>query len=265
MDSLVSIIMPCHNSSGYIKESIESVLNQTYQDWELLIIDDCSSDGSPNYIRRLILDDRCKLIELETNVGAAEARNIGQNAAEGRFIAFLDSDDLWEPRKLELQIQYMLANDIGFTYTDYDQFSDNETNNNIEAPPSVNYDDMIRCNFIGCLTVVYDTRPFGIFHFPLTKKRHDFALWLSMLKRFDRAYNVKATLAKYRVHNNSLSSRKSDAFQSYYYVLRELQGLGLVKSFFYTFNFSILSMMKKKAPNIYRFIYSRYFSNNKEF
>ncbi|MBA6358148.1 glycosyltransferase [Colwellia sp. BRX8-3] len=215
-------------------------------------------------MKGILPDKRCKLIELDSNVGAAKARNIGLKSAKGRFVAFLDSDDLWEPSKLEIQIKYMLENDVGFTYTNYKQFSENDMNAKIEAPSSVNYFDMIKCNYIGCLTVIYDTKHFGKFYFPLTKKRHDFALWLNMLKKFERAYNVELTLAKYRVHSNSLSSKKSDAFQSYYHVLRELQGIGCVKSFFYTLNFSILSIMKKKAPNLYRFIYPIYLSNNKE-
>jgi teichuronic acid biosynthesis glycosyltransferase TuaG len=262
MNSLVSIIMPCYKASKYIKESIESVLNQTYENWELLIIDDCSPDDSLSYIRGMLLDERCKLIELDSNVGAAKARNIGQKEAKGRFVAFLDSDDLWMPRKLEVQIKYMLKNNVGFTYTNYEQFSKNNNNSNIVAPSSINYYDMIKCNFIGCLTVVYDTSFFGKFYFPLTKKRHDFALWLLMLRRFDRACNVEDTLARYRVHDNSLSSKKSDAFQSYYYVLRELEGQGRIKSFVYTLNFSILSIIKKKSPAIYKFLYSIYLSKN---
>ncbi len=258
MSELVSIIMPCYNVESYMRESVNSVIAQTYANWELIVVDDCSTDNTCELMQELsMLDDRIKISRNSANVGGAQTRNNGIDMASGRYIAYLDSDDLWVPEKLSSQIEFMESNNIGFTYSNYRQFCVGLEDVVISAPEFVSYDDMIKCNFIGCLTVVYDTKPFGKFYFPLTKKRHDYALWLNMLKRFKSAHNVGGLLARYRVHSNSLSAKKVDAFQSYFYVLYNLQKLNFFKSIYYTSIFSILSFFKKKKPKAYFYLASK--------
>lgn len=251
MPELVSIIMPAYNVQSFIEESIQSVLHQTYLNWELLIVDDCSSDDTLKIISSFLSDDRIILIKNESNSGGAYSRNKALKAAKGRFVAFLDSDDLWKPNKLRCHIEFMTNNNIGFSYSNYQQFYNDKKSSLIIAPSKVNYKQMLKSNFIGCLTVVYDTSFFGKFYFPETKKRHDFALWLNMLKKFDCAYNVGEALANYRVHNASLSSNKKDAFQSYFYILYNIEGLSFFNSFLNTTLFTTLSLLKKKNSTLY--------------
>lgn len=258
---LVSIVMPAYNSSDYIGESILSILNQSYTHWELIIVNDNSCDSTVNAITPYLNDKRIKLINNIQNLGGAGSRNVAIEQSKGRYIAFLDSDDLWHADKLSSHIEFMRENNVGFSYSNYQQFYNDKNNTLITAPVRVNYKQMLKSNFIGCLTVVYDTTLFGKFYFPETKKRHDFALWLNMLKKFDYAYNVGEVLANYRVHNASLSSNKKDAFQSYFYILHNLEGLGSFKAFLNTTLFTILSLLKKKNNTLYLFFVKLFISN----
>ncbi|WP_348709015.1 glycosyltransferase family 2 protein [uncultured Pseudoalteromonas sp.] len=249
----VSIIMPAYNAGDFIAESIESVINQEFVDWELIIVNDNSKDNTVEVVTPYLADERINLINNSVNLGGAASRNVAIKESKGRYIAFLDSDDLWFKDKLGSHIEFMTKNEIGFTYSNYYQFHGDESNTLITAPNKVNYDQMLLSNFIGCLTVVYDTAMFGKFYFPETKKRHDFALWLNMLKKFDYAYNVGFSLARYRVHSASLSSNKKDAFQSYFHVLHTLQNVSYFKALYYTFTFTCLSILKKKHSSLYFF------------
>ncbi|RXE84727.1 glycosyltransferase family 2 protein [Pseudoalteromonas sp. A757] len=246
--------MPAYNVGEFIGESIDSVLNQTYDNWELIIVNDNSSDSTLEVVAPYLIDQRIKLINNDTNLGGAGSRNIAIKESKGRYIAFLDSDDLWYSNKLSVHIEFMEKNNVGFTYSDYKQFYNDKNNTPIFSPIKVNYKQMLKSNFIGCLTVVYDVDKFGKFFFPETKKRHDFALWLNMLKKFDFAYNVGEVLASYRVHNASLSSNKKDAFQSYLYILYNLEGVNYFVAFLNTLLFTLLSLLKKKNSKLYVFI-----------
>jgi teichuronic acid biosynthesis glycosyltransferase TuaG len=264
MDLETSIITPIYNGEDFLEETLQSILNQTYNKWESILINDNSKDSSLKIAEKYAkLDSRFKIINLESSHGAAKARNIGIEAAQGRFISFLDSDDLWANDKLAKQINYMIINKVGFTYTNYSQFGEGANSDvNIYAPKKINYSQLIKANYIGCLTVVYDTTENGKFFFPLTKKRHDFALWLIMLKKFDYAYNVCESLARYRVHDNSLSSNKKDAFQSYFHILQDIGKVNKFIAFYYTVRFTFISIIKKKIPKLYRLIIQRVDSSN---
>jgi teichuronic acid biosynthesis glycosyltransferase TuaG len=256
MNVETSIITPIYNAEIYLEETLNSILNQSYKNWESILINDNSTDKSLEVANRFVaLDSRFKIINKTESGGAAKARNSGIEIAQGRFIAFLDSDDIWSHNKLEKQIDYMVVNKVGFTYTNYSQFG--EVTNpcvNIVAPQKVNYSQLIKVNYIGCLTVVYDVLEHGKFYFPLTKKRHDFALWLMMLKKFDYAHNICESLASYRVHGNSLSSNKKDAFQSYFYILHNIEKVNKIIAGYYTIRFAFISTVKKKCPSLYRLI-----------
>ena len=159
---LVSIIMPNYNSEKYIKETIESVLAQTYQNWELIIVDDCSLDNSLE-LAKSFRDERIKIFSMSKNGGAAIARNKAIKEAQGKWIAFLDSDDLWITEKLEKQIAYMSNNDISFSYTDYDVIDESNNFITVFIPKfdSCTYEDILKHNHMGCLTVVYDSSKLG--------------------------------------------------------------------------------------------------------
>ncbi|NLZ45348.1 MAG: glycosyltransferase family 2 protein, partial [Clostridiales bacterium] len=182
---LVSIVTPLYNCETIISATIDSVIDQTYPNWELIIVDDVSTDNSVEVVEEYIKkDNRIKLIKLPVNGGAAVARNKGVENAKGRFIAFLDSDDLWKETKLEKQINFMLTNDYAFTCTNYEQLDDktNKILRIIKAREKADYRLVIRYNPIGNSTVIYDCKKLGKVHIPEVRKRNDYALWLKMLR-----------------------------------------------------------------------------------
>lgn len=211
MSSLVSIIMPAHNSSGYIEQSIESIRNQTYENWELIIINDCSTDNTKEICEAYKeKDSRIILVNLEKNVGVANARNIAIQNAKGKYVAFLDSDDLWKNIKLEKQLELMQKHRYTFVYSSYEII--NETGERagkvIEVPKEISYEDLLKVNSIGCLTVIIDKEKIKYLEMP-TIKHEDYATWLTILKSNNiKAYGVTESLAYYRKTPNSVSANK---------------------------------------------------------
>ncbi len=190
---LVSIVTPSYNASSFIKETIQSVQSQTYKKWEMIIIDDVSKDNTCELIKEEIKkDDRIRLIELEENGGAAIARNTGINCAEGKYIAFLDSDDLWLPEKLEKQVAFMQNNDLAFSFTSY-QIMDQDgklTEKVVHVPEKINYNGLLKNTIIGCLTVMLDIEKLGKVKMPNIRTRQDTATWLKILKQGHYAYGM---------------------------------------------------------------------------
>lgn len=239
----VSIIMPSYNSSKFIAESIQSVLDQTFRNWELLITDDKSNDTSVKIIQEFIQkDSRIKLFQSEKNLGAASARNVSLDYAKGQFIAFLDSDDLWIPTKLEMQIDRMKKERLPFTYSNYEVILEdgNSTGKIIKVPTQIDYRGYLRNTIIGCLTVVIDRCQVGDFRMPVIKSSHDMALWLLIMKRGYKAYAIKENLAKYRLVSTSNTAKKKKAALDVWKVYREIENLSIVYSAFnfmgYAFN-----------------------------
>lgn len=233
MNNLISIITPSYNSKRFIKETIDSVLSQTYQNWEMIIVDDCSDDNSVNYIRNLIKNDsRIKLITLEKNLGAAEARNKALEVAKGRYIAFLDSDDVWYPNKLEKQIAFMQKNNYAFSFTAYLPISEDgmKEYSLISVPDKIDYRGYCKNTIIGCLTVIIDREMTGDFRMPQIRSSHDMALWLLIMKRGFKAYGLNEVLAKYRLVSTSNTAKKYKAVKDVWRVYREIERLSLVKS-----------------------------------
>lgn len=239
MEELVSIITPLYNSEKFIKEAIKSVQNQIYSSWEMIIIDDCSSDNSIQIIEKFVKkDERIRLLSNKTNLGVSASRNHGIKEAKGRFIAFLDADDLWNKEKLSTQIAYILKNNIGFSYTAYKKISENgETRGLITIPETITYNKLLKSNYIGCLTVVYDTTIFPKVSFSNARKSEDYLLWLKMIKKVGYAYGINTPLAKYRVLNSSRSSNKFDAVKFQWMIYYEIEKLGLFKSIYYFINY----------------------------
>ena len=248
MNSLVSIITPSYNAEKYIEECVLSVLNQTYQNWELLIVDDFSIDNSREIIVKLSeSDSRIKIIFLESNVGAAAARNIAIAKAKGKYIAFLDSDDLWNEKKLEKQILFMQKKNISFSFTAYQIMSEdgNKLFNVVPAPKKMSYSSYLKNTIIGCLTVVIDVEETGRFEMPNIKVSEDMALWLLILKRGFSAYGLNEVLSKYRETSDSLSANKINASKFVWFVYRKVEKLSFVYSV-YCFVHYIFNAIKKR-------------------
>lgn len=185
-EPLVSIITPVYNAERFLSDTIKSVQNQTYKNWEILLIDDCSKDNSAQIIKEFQkYDNRIKYIKLKKNSGASVSRNEGIRNAKGRFIAFVDSDDIWKPEKLEIQIKYMLKENLGFTFTSYRYMKENGelTNKIAKAPSKINYNGLLKNTIIGCSTVVIDKDIVDYFEMPLVRRGQDTATWLQILRK----------------------------------------------------------------------------------
>lgn len=232
---LVSIITPCYNASQFIVETIKCVQSQSYQNWEMLITDDGSTDDSINIIQSFIKeDDRIKLFKI-SNAGAAVARNNSIKQAKGTFIAFLDSDDVWLPQKLEKQVDFMLSNNYSFTFTAYQRMNEEGVllNDILPAKQKLSYGDMLTSNKIGCLTAMYNQQKLGKVYMPLIRKRQDYGLWLSLLKKVDFAYGLNDVLASYRLRDFSISAKKTEMIKWNWKLYREIEKKNVFSSFFY--------------------------------
>lgn len=254
MADLVSVIMPSYNSEKFIAQSLESALAQTYADLELLVIDDGSTDGTlgiaQGYAKQ---DSRVKVLKMPSNGGAAESRNLGIQHAQGRYIAFLDSDDLWLPHKLERQIGWMDEAKRPFTYTAYDKIDEEgQPLGHIGVPPQTTYSELLKTCVIGCLTAVYDTQTFGKVLMPSIRKRQDFALWLKLLKQTPKAYGLNETLAVYRVRGDSISANKKSAAHYVWKLYREVEHLPLPQSAWYFSHYAVRGVLRTKFPSVAR-------------
>lgn len=242
---LVSIITPVHNAYSLIEETIQSILNQTFTDWELILIDDYSSDMGIHILNKYEeLDPRIHLFENPKNMGAAISRNKGIEMAKGRFIAFLDSDDLWEPNKLELQVKFMLENKHAFSFTGYHKFRGKTIVGQHFVPARVTHEELLKTCSIGCLTAMYDTDQLGKVFMPIISKRQDFALWLKILKMIPYAYGINQPLARYRLRGDSISGNKFKAARYQWKVYRDFENLNLFKSCYYFAHYAFFGVIK---------------------
>lgn len=235
---LVSIITPLYNAEKYIKATIDSVQNQTYKIWEMIIVDDCSKDNGPEIVKEYaIKDKRIKFIKLSKNEGGAVARNRAIKEAKGRYIAFLDSDDMWNPKKLKNQIKFMEENSYDFTYTWYEKINEEGKviNEIVKSKDKIDYNKLLKSNEIGCLTAIYNQDSLGKVFMPLIRKRQDYALWLQVLKKTEYGYCLKNSLAYYRLVKESVSSDKISLIKYNWNIFRKIEKFGLRKSFFYLF------------------------------
>ena len=230
---LVSIIMPSYNCGRYISESVQSVLKQTYSKWELIIVDDCSKDDTREILHSF-KDKRIKLFYNKENRGAAFSRNYALKEAEGEWIAFLDSDDLWMSDKLEKQIAFMERTGAKFSATGYQWMDENgnDLHTVLIPPKKTDYKKMIRLsNPIGNLSVMYDQDALGKFEVPPIKKRNDFALWLQILKKTDYCYGMEDVLGVYRIgRTGSVSSNKLKQAKYHWQLYHEIEGHSVFRS-----------------------------------
>lgn len=209
VSDLVSIIMPSYNTDKFIAKSINSVLNQTYKNWELIIVDDCSTDKTDEVVDSFLQDSRIHYFKNDKNSGAAVTRNRAIREAKGKYIAFLDSDDLWDPNKLEKQIAFMQKNNIQFSYCCYEKIDeqDNKMNVTVTGPKRITEFGMYNFCYPGCLTVIYDAEYVGLVQIADIKKNNDYAIWLKVIKKCD-CYLYDEILAQYRIRKRSISHDK---------------------------------------------------------
>lgn len=207
MENLVSVIMPSYNTAKYIPDSINSVLSQTYRNLELIIVDDCSTDNTDEAVKPFLSDNRIRYLKNEKNSGAAVSRNYALREAKGKWIAFLDSDDLWEKDKLEKQISFMEKNGYKFSYTDYIEIDENSEplGVTVTGPKVISKTKMFDYCWMGCLTVMYDAEAVGLIQIEDIKKNNDYAMWLKVCKNAD-CFLLDEKLASYRKRKGSISN-----------------------------------------------------------
>lgn len=245
MENKISIITACYNSEPYLPDTIQSVLNQSYQNWEWWIVDDCSSDKSVEVIQSYD-DPRIHLVSCKENVGAAKARNIGIQKASGRFLTFLDSDDIWLPKFLEVAINFLIENKEELVYATYKRFDEdlNPLLEDFEAEDHITYKRLLYNCPIPMLTSMYDTKRIGKVEIPDVDMREDYAMWLEILKRVPEARAIKEPLAIYRIRRTSYSRNKLKILRKQFAVYYKYLKLSLPKSTYYTLHWALNGIKK---------------------
>lgn len=267
---LVSIVMPAYNSESFVGEAIASVHSQTHAHWNLIVVDDCSSDGTARVAREWSRrDPRIAVVGSLANGGTAAARNVGLSHCHGRFVAFLDADDVWMPEKLEKQLSFMAERNADFSFTAYQKFGAEGLGGVIVARPTVSWRDMLKGNRIGCSTVVLDARAFPRLRFPsgLARRgelplwrslsdperrldlierggREDYALWLSLLRQRGLAYGLNEPLVRYRVHGASKTARKLRAIVAQWIVYRDFENIPPLGAAWYLAHYAVRGVIK---------------------
>ena len=249
MKDLVSIITPTYNCGKFIAETIESAINQSYTNWEMIIVDDCSKDNTKEVVEEYMKkDNRIKYHVLDKNSGAAVSRTKAMELAKGKYIAFLDSDDLWTEDKLEKQIKFMEDNNYNFTCTDYEQIDEvgNSLNKIIKTKKKTNYNGVLLTCPVGNSTVMYNVEALGKFEVPNIRKRNDDALWLQILKKEEYIYGMDEVLMKYRIRENSISSNKLELVKYHWILYRDIEKLSIPRSVFHIGYWGFLKVFKIK-------------------
>jgi glycosyltransferase involved in cell wall biosynthesis len=246
MNELVSIIMPSYNTGRFLAESIRSVLAQTYENWELIVVDDCSTDDTDAVVAGFT-DPRIRYIKNEKNSGAAQSRNRALREAKGRWIAFLDSDDLWEPEKLALQVEFMERGGYTFSYTNYREIGEYSAplGVTVTGPKRITKAGMYSYCWPGCLTVMYDAKAVGLIQIVDIRKNNDYAMWLKICQKA-QCHLLDRTLASYRRREGSISSHSYVALIRWHYRLfRDAEVMGRLRSGIYTLRNLICGVYKK--------------------
>lgn len=244
---LFSIVMPTYNSERYVTEAIASVLQQSYPEWELLIVDDCSTDSTLNIVQDFAdRDARIRFFTLAENKGPAAARNLAIQQAQGRYIAFLDSDDIWRPEKLKVQLKYFKNSEYALIYSAYEIIKeDNHSNKQlVRVPQKINYAGLLNATVIATVTAAYDTSKLGVFSMPDIYKRQDYALWLKILRNCQEAYGIQEPLALLRKRSGSLSSKKLSAVMYTWKVYRDIEQLSMLRSFYHFSSYLLRAFVK---------------------
>lgn len=252
-NSLVSIITCNYNSDKFILDTIKSVQAQTYKNWEMIIIDDCSSDNSISIIKDVIKEDsRVKLIELEKNSGPAKARNEGISHANGKYITFLDSDDIWSNSFLSKSVTFCEVNNYDFICSSYTMKDESleVTFSDFIVPEKVDFYSLLKSNSVSCLTAMYNCESLGKCYMPNFKKRQDLALWLDILNKTPFCFGIQESLAIYRLRKQSVSSNKIKAAYHTFKVYNSQKKINLLQKIYYFCIYAINGI--KKYNNVKR-------------
>jgi len=246
---LVTIVTPAYNAAAYLPATIQSILSQSYPHWELLIIDDCSTDATVKVATTFLGDKRIRLLRQSSNQGAISARNRGISEARGRYVAFLDSDDLWRPSKLATQIDAMKRYGAALSFTSYRVFGSSDMVYGVHiVPKKVNYPDLLRTCSIGCSTVMYDVSQIGKQYFDpaAPPAREDYALWLKISRSFPKAafYGIQEVLMDYRKHEQGNSRNKLEMAKRQWYIYRNVEHIHILPSLYYFVNYMWHGMRK---------------------
>lgn len=234
---LVSVVTPSYNAEKFVAETIQSVQDQLFKNWEMIVVDDASTDQTVEIVKKaMAADDRISLLINENNIGQGLTRNRAIEVARGRYIAFLDSDDLWGPNKLEKQLAILNSTGAAMTHTSYAYIDVN--GQAIKEPLRVStlpigYNDLLKRTEIGCLTAVYDTNVVGKKYMPDLPRSQDYALWLSILREGHVSVPINEVLAFYRIHDNNISKNKWKKIPYHWIVLRRYEQLGFFKSLYF--------------------------------
>ena len=253
MNNLVSIITPCFNSEKFISQSIQSVIDQTYTNWEMIIVDDYSIDKTVVLVEKFLkIDDRIQLFKLDKNSGAGVARNFAIQKSSGNFIAFLDADDLWKPEKLQKQLDFMKLHDLPFTFSFYETIDEagKSLNETITTPLKISYNQLYYCNWIGNLTAIYSADYFGKIEISSIKKRQDWLLYLQIFKKIKTAMPLPESLAFYRVREDSISASKLKLLKYNFNVYRQFHKKSFVVSIFDMIRFLYVQLFVKPKYKI---------------
>jgi len=249
MNELVSIIMPSYNTGDFIRATIESVLAQSYSEWELIIVDDCSNDNTDSVVQEFLDDRRIRYIKNAKNSGAAVSRNRALKEARGKWIAFLDSDDMWEPDKLKKQIGFMKENGYSFSYTNYIEIDEQSmpVGRMVTGPHRITKRGMYNYCWVGCLTVMYDREAIGLVQIKDIRKNNDYAMWLKICKKAD-CYLLDETLARYRKRSGSISNHGYVKLIKWHFKLfREADERNVISAFVLTMRNLFFGVIKKLA------------------
>lgn len=245
---LVSVIMPCYNMENYITATINSVQRQTYPHWELLIVDDASTDRTVGIIQDLCSqDDKIQFVVKPKHSGIADTRNQCISMAKGRFMAFLDADDVWHPEKIEQQLQFMTERKIGFSYSSYDCIDEegNLLGKIVKSAGNLDYNAYMHNTIIGCSTVMIDTTIIGNVYVPHFRTSEDTATWLNILKKGFLAYAIEQPLTSYRIRQHSASSNKLKASADLWRVYRQQEKLPIFKALSCFFSYAYHAVKKR--------------------
>lgn len=248
-EKLVSIITPTYNCAKFIARTIDSVQAQTYRNWEMIIVDDCSQDNTKEIVEEYMkTDSRIHYQLLEENSGAAVARTTSMKIAKGSYMAFLDSDDIWMPDKLERQIKWMNDNDCAFSCTAYEQIDENDNllNRTIKTVKKTDYNRLLLDCPVGNSSVIYNVEKMGKFEVPNIRKRNDDALWLQMLKKEKYIWGMSDVLMRYRIRQNSISSNKFKVIKYHWILYRKIEHLSVVRSAFHIFWWCVIKALHIK-------------------
>lgn len=249
IEGLVSVIMPTYNCGRFIEETIASIQEQTYTNWEIEIVDDCSTDDTYDVVKALMeKDSRIHYHCLETNSGAAVARTEAMKRARGEYMAFCDSDDLWMPEKLERQLMFMRDNGYAFSCTAYEQIDEESKSLNrvIKTVQKTDYNRLLLDCPVGNSSVMYNVGMMGKFEVPNIRKRNDDALWLTMLKKEKYIWGMPDVLMRYRIRSNSISSNKLKVIKYHWILYREIEHLSVLRSVFHICFWCFLKVFKIK-------------------